>query len=350
MDMQNVENKYNLKNKSFLITGGAGFIGSNLANFLLSEGAEVTIYDNLSRKMVENNLKWLKENPNGKLKIIIDDVRNRTGLNGAVKNKDVVFHLAAQVAVTDSVSDPMEDFEINAGGAINLLEGVRKYNPQATIVFSSTNKVYGAMEDLKYGQTRQKFTFLDKNFKKGIGEFFPLDFHSPYGCSKGAADQYFHDYARIYGLKTVVFRQSCIYGNRQFGNEDQGWVMHFLKKSLQGQEINIYGNGKQVRDILYVDDLIDVYMRAVNRIDKIKGSVYNIGGGNENKVSLIELIKILEKKFDKPVKYSFEDWRPGDQKIFYCDIEKAHKELGWKPTVGIDEGIDKLHEWVRQII
>lgn len=340
----------NLENKKFLITGGAGFIGSNLAKFLLSKGAAVTVYDNLSRKMVKNNLKWLKEGSDGKLTVMVDDVRNAGSLKKAIDGMDVVFHLAAQVAVTDSVENPMEDFEINALGALNVLECVRKYNSDAVTIFSSTNKVYGGMENLKYGQADGKYIFSDKKFKLGISELYPLDFHSPYGCSKGAADQYFHDYARIYGLKTVVFRQSCIYGNRQFGNEDQGWVMHFLKKYLQGQPISIYGTGKQVRDILYVDDLISAYMKAVDEIDKVKGSVYNVGGGYGNTVSLIELIKILEKKFKKPAKYSFSDWRPGDQKIFYCDIQKVCKELEWKPTVGIDDGIDKLYGWVKQII
>ncbi len=338
------------KNK-FLITGGAGFIGSNLANFLLSQGAEVTIYDNLSRKMVKNNLRWLKENTGGgKLEIIIDDVRNRDSLYRAIKNKDVIFHLAAQTAITDSVSNPMDDFEINTIGTINLLEGIRRHNPHAAALYSSTNKVYGSMESLKYGQTKNKFIFLDKNFKDGIDESFPLDFHSPYGCSKGAADQYFHDYSRIYGLKTVVFRQSCIYGKRQFGNEDQGWVAHFLKKILQREEISIYGNGKQVRDILYIDDLIDAYLRAVNKINNIKGNIYNIGGGSKNKVSLIELIKILEKKLNKSASYSFKEWRPGDQKIFFCNNQKAYKELGWEAKTGIDEGLNKLFEWVVQII
>lgn len=345
-----IESNYNFKNNKFLITGGAGFIGSNLADFLLSKGAEVIIYDNLSRKMVENNLKWLKANPSGKLKIIVDDVRNAKGLNKAIKNVGTVFHLAAQVAVTDSVNNPIEDFEINALGALNVLEAVRKYNPQATVAFSSTNKVYGAMESLKYGKTKQRYTFSEKKFKNGISESFPLDFHSPYGCSKGAADQYFHDYSRIYGLNTVVFRQSCIYGNRQFGNEDQGWVMHFLKKFLQGKEINIYGDGKQVRDVLYIDDLISAYMAAIGQIDKIKGSIFNIGGGSKNTISLIELIEIFQKKFNNPARYSFSDWRPGDQKIFYANIEKAYKDIAWEPKINIIDGIDKLHEWVLQII
>lgn len=326
--------------KKFLITGGAGFIGSNLAYFLLSRGSQVTIYDNLSRKMVKKNLIWLKENTgSGKLEVIIKDVRDRDSLSNALKNKDVIFHLAAQTTVTGSIKDPLDDFEVNTIGAINVLEGIRIYNPEALAIYSSTNKVYGSMENLKIGQN-------------GVDESFPLDFNSPYACSKGAADQYFRDYGRIYGLNSIVFRQSCIYGKRQFGNEDQGWVMHFLKKILQGEKINIYGNGKQVRDILYIDDLIDAYLRVVdkqsfstNKINSIKGSIYNIGGGSKNTVSLIELIKIIEKKFKKSAYYSFQRERPGDQKKFFCDNKKAYSELGWEAKIGIEEGLDKLYEW-----
>lgn len=334
-----------------LITGGAGFIGSNLAYSLLSRGDLVTIYDNLSRKMVKNNLRWLKENTGqGKLEVIIDDVRKKDSLCKAIKGKDVIFHLAAQTAVTHSINNPLDDFETNTIGTINLLEGIRQYNPHAIALYTSTNKVYGSMESLKYKETKNKFIIQNKNFKNGINESFPLDFHLPYACSKGAADQYFYDYGRIYDLKTVVFRQSCIYGKRQFGDEDQGWVMHFLKNIILGEEISIYGNGKQVRDILYIDDLIDAYLLAVDKIDFIKGSIFNIGGGSKNKVSLIELIKIIEKKFKKKANYSFQTWRQGDQKIFFCDNQKIYKELGWKAKIEIDEGLDKLHEWVDQMI
>jgi CDP-paratose 2-epimerase len=337
--------------KKYLITGGAGFIGSNLASTLLSQGSEVTIYDDLSRKMSENNLKWLKENTGyGKLEVIINDIRNKDSLYRAIKNKDIIFHLAAQVAVTDSINNPMNDFETNTIGAMNLLEGVRRYNPNATVLYSSTNKVYGSMEYLKYRELKDRFVFLDKCFKDGINESFSLDFHSPYSCSKGSADQYFHDYSRIYGLKTVIFRQSCIYGKRQFGNEDQGWVMHFLKKILQGERIVICGNGKQVRDILYIDDLIDAYLRAVEKINIVKGNIYNIGGGKGNAISLIELIKIIERKFNKFAKYSFQEWRQGDQKVFFCDNKKVCEELAWKAKVDINKGLDKLYEWLIQII
>lgn len=327
-----------------LITGGAGFIGSNLADFLLSKGESVTIYDNLSREKVKNNIRWLKENRgSSKLEVIIDDIRNKDSLNSAIKNKDVIFHLAAQVAVTNSIKRPNEDFEVNTIGTINILEGIRKYNPEALAIYSSTNKVYGSMENLKIGQN-------------GVNESFPLDFHSPYACSKGAADLYFYDYGRIYGLKTVIFRQSCIYGNRQFGNEDQGWVMHFLNKFLRGENINIYGNGGQVRDILYIDDLIGAYMLAINKqsfstnkIDKSVGNIYNIGGGIKNKVSLIKFIKILETKFNKPAKLTFYKPRLGDQKVFFSDNRKVNKDLGWKAKVEITDGIDKLYDWVLQI-
>lgn len=334
-----------------LITGGAGFIGSNLAYALLSRGDKVTIYDNLSAKMVKKNLIWLKANTGrGKLETIIKDVRDRDSLYDAIKSKDVIFHLAAQTTVTSSISNPIDDFEVNTIGTINALEGIRKHNPHALAIYSSTNKVYGSMDFIKYGQTKKRFTFLEKRLKDGIDESFPLDFHSPYACSKGAADLYFYDYSRIYGLKTVVFRQSCIYGERQFGSEDQGWVMHFLKKILQGKEIRICGTGKQVRDILYIDDLISAYLQALNKINKIKGSVYNIGGGSNNTVSLMELIKIIEKKFKRRAHYAFYESRPGDQKIFFSDNKKTYRELDWKVGIGIDEGLDRLYKWAVQVI
>lgn len=339
-----------MKYNNILITGGAGFIGSNLTYFLLSKGCRVTIFDNLSRKMVKNNLKWLKSNFSENLILNIEDVRNREKIFEAVKDKDLIFHLAAQVAVTDSVKDPLEDFEINAIGSLNILEGIRKYCPNSPVLYSSTNKVYGEIDWLKSKKKDQRYVFEDKNFLEGINENIQLDFYSPYGCSKGTADQYFRDYSRIYNLKTIIFRQSCIYGNRQYGNEDQGWVMHFLKNAIEGKEISIYGDGRQVRDILYVDDLIDAYVRAVNTINKTKGQIYNIGGGYKNSTSLIELIHLIKEKFNTPIKYSFQDWRPGDQKIFYCDIKKAFKDFGWQPKNNINDGLDKLYNWVKQII
>lgn len=334
-----------------LITGGAGFIGSNLAHTLLSLGAKVTIYDNLSRKNVKRNLNWLQETSiKSQLEIIISDIRDRKSLNKAIKDQDVIFHLAAQTTVTDSINHPFDDFETNVVGTINLLEGIRRYNPKAVAIYSSTNKVYGSMANLKYLQTKNRFIFKDKKYKFGIDETFPLDFYSPYACSKGAADQYFYDYGRIYGLKTIVFRQSCIYGQRQFVYEGQGWVTHFLKRIVRGEKISIYGNGKQVRDILHIDDLIDVYLRAVDKINTVAGSIYNIGGGRQNTVSLIELIKIIEKRYEIPANYSFLEARIADQKIFFSDNTKAYLEIGWEAKIGIEAGLDKLYEWVVQII
>lgn len=336
--------------KNVLITGGAGFIGSNLANYLLSRGCNVTIYDNLSRKNVEKNISWLKNDFNKGLTIIVDDVRNKKGIFDAIKGKDVIFHLAAQVAVTESVNNPLEDFEINALGSLNVLEGIRKFCPNSPAIYSSTNKVYGEMRELETFEGGNRYIFTDKALLGGVSENFNIDFHSPYGCSKGTADQYFRDYYRIYGLKTIVFRQSCIYGDRQFGNEDQGWVMHFLKKAVQNKRIDIYGNGKQVRDLLYIDDLIEAYMLALSSLNMSSGQIYNIGGGFENSVSLVELLSIIEKRLEIDPKYDFHDWRPGDQKIFYCNLDKVKKELGWLPEIKIDKGLGKLYKWVKKII
>ncbi|HLD92361.1 MAG TPA: GDP-mannose 4,6-dehydratase [Patescibacteria group bacterium] len=336
--------------KNVLITGGAGFIGSNLADFLLSCGLYVTIFDNLSRKNVEKNLFWLNDNYHNRLKVIIKDVRDKKSVYEAIKNKDVIFHLAAQVAVTDSIKSPIEDFEINALGSLNVLEGIRKLSPETPVIYSSTNKVYGKIDSLATIKKGKRYIFADKKYQEGIDENYTVDFYSPYGCSKGAADQYFRDYSRIYNLKTIVFRQSCIYGNRQFGNEDQGWVMHFLKNSVSGKNIDIYGDGKQVRDILYIDDLIEAYLLSLNNLDISSGKIYNIGGGLNNSVSLIELLLLIEKDLNIQPKYVFRDWRPGDQKIFYCNLDKIRKELRWEPKIDVNDGLDKLNNWVKQLI
>ena len=330
-----------------LITGGAGFIGSNLAYALLSRSHEVTIYDNLSRKFVEKNLGWLKTNSkNGKLNIVIDDVRNKTSIEKAVKGKDAIFHLAAQTAVTQSIKNPVDDLEINILGTINVLEAIRKYTPNALAAYSSTNKVYGNLDYLRYTQTKSRFVFLDKQFSAGISESFPLEFDSPYSCSKGVADQYFCNYSRMYGINSVIFRQSCVYGQMQHGSEGQGWVTYFLKQILQGKEIKIYGSGKQVRDILHIDDLTRAYLLVLK--DSLKnGIVYNIGGGSNNTVSLLELINLIEKKYHKKAHYSLEKPRPGDQKIFFSDNKKICEELGWKASIGIEEGLDKLYQWLK---
>ena len=335
--------------KKIIITGGAGFIGVNLAKSLLEDrGNHVLIYDNLSRKGVENNLKWLLSMKHKNLKFVEGDIRNYKKLSVTVKESDEIYHLAAQVAVTKSVEDPIEDFSINAEGTLYLLEAVRKNAPGAVFIFASTNKVYGELLHIKLREGRTRYFPVKK--KQGIDENENLDFHSPYGCSKGTADQYVRDYFRIYGLKTVVFRQSCIYGEHQYGNEDQGWVAHFIIRSLLGRKLSIYGDGKQIRDLLDVSDLIKAYKLAADNIEKVRGEVFNVGGGTANTFSLLELIAFLEEKLGMKIKLGFSGWRPGDQKVFVSDNGKIKKELGWKPGVQREEGVKRLAGWIKKNI
>lgn len=325
-----------------LIIGGAGFIGVNLAESFVKKGHTVTIYDNLSRKGSKKNLAWL-EKMYPSVKIVKGDLLHQGKLANLTKRQDVIFHLAAQVAVTTSVQNPRKDFEINALGTFNVLEAVRLHSPRAVLFYSSTNKVYGKLEKVDVIEKKSRYVFKDT---QGISEEYPLDFHSPYGCSKGAADQYVRDYARIYGLRTVVFRQSCIYGPHQFGVEDQGWLAWLIIACLSKKPITIYGNGKQVRDILYIDDLIHAYELALKNINRTSGKIYNIGGGPQNTISVWhELRPILESLLKRPIKVSFSDWRPGDQPIFVSDISKAKKDFQWEPKTNIYEGITKLHQW-----
>lgn len=329
-----------------LITGGAGFIGINSAYRFIKEGHQVLIYDNLSRCGTKQNIEWLKAE--GNFTFIEEDIRDFEKLKEVFKNNpdiDAVLHLAAQVAVTLSVENPRKDFEINASGTLNVCEAVRRFCPQAIILNSSTNKVYGTMKDLKIIEKDGVYKYA--NLAQGIPEERYLDFHSPYGCSKGAADQYVIDYARIYGVKTVNFRQSCIYGPHQFGIEDQGWLAWFAICALKKGKITIYGDGKQIRDILYIDDLIDCYLKAIEKIDQIKGEVFNIGGGPENILSPLGLIQLLQSNFDRKIDYDFSDWRAGDQKTFICDIRKAKEKLGWRPKISADKGVKKLIEWIK---
>ncbi len=337
-----------MKNK-YLVTGGAGFIGSNYVNRLLERGEDVTIFDNLSRGGAEKNLDWL-ERTHGKssFELIKEDVRDPNALDKAVKGKQVIIHLAAQVAVTTSVTDPREDFEINALGTFNVLEAARKTGEQPIILYASTNKVYGGMEDVRVVEEETRYAYAD--YPMGITETYPLDFHSPYGCSKGSGDQYMRDYQRIYGLRTVVFRQSCIYGPRQFGIEDQGWLAWFVIAATQGRNITIYGDGKQVRDVLYVQDLLNAYDAAVENIDSAAGEVFNVGGGAANTISVWrEFQPLLEEQIGKKVPTTRDDWRPGDQKIYVSDIRKAQKLLNWTPKVGVKEGIRQLVKWVDEM-
>lgn len=328
------------------ITGGAGFIGSNCADHFLKEGHNVTIYDNFSRIGGQANLDWLIKNHGSQnLEVVRGDIRSYSDLEKAIPGADVVLHLAGQVAVTTSVKNPREDFEINALGTFNVLEAVRHHCPESAFIYSSTNKVYGGMEELKIKEQDQRYVYAD--FPQGISESYPLDFHSPYGCSKGSGDQYTQDYARIYGLKTVTFRQSCIYGRRQFGVEDQGWVAHFVIAAAMNRPITIYGDGKQIRDLLHITDLIRAYALAIERIDAIQGQAFNLGGGPANTLSIwTEFQPLLESLTGQPIPFQRGDWRPGDQRVFVADINKVSHHLDWQPTIAPSEGINDLFEWV----
>lgn len=328
-----------------IVTGGAGFIGSNAASRYLRQGHHVVVVDDLSRPGVDRNLAWLEGQ--GKLTFLKVDIRRPEPVKELFqshRDAGLVLHLAGQVAVTTSVVDPRTDFEINAFGTLNVLEGVRLANIRAPFVFSSTNKVYGGMEDVGVAEVGGRYQYRD--LPSGVSEERGLDFHSPYGCSKGAADQYVRDYHRIYGLNTVVFRQSCIYGYRQFGAEDQGWVAWFMIALQVGRPITIYGDGKQVRDILFIDDLLDAFDAAVSRIDACTGQIYNVGGGPSNVLSLRELLVFLSHKRGSEVQHGDADWRPGDQRVYVSDVRKAQRELGWTPQTSASEGLAKLYDWV----
>lgn len=330
-----------------LITGGAGFIGANLADYYLSEGRRVVIYDNFSRPGAVVNRRWLEARKGDRATIIEGDIRQRDPrLAAAVEDAAVVYHLAAQVAVTTSVVDPSDDFDTNAFGTFNVLEQVRRSSARPVVIYASTNKVYGKMSQVGVTDVGSRYQYSDA--PHGIGESFPLDFYSPYGCSKGTGDQYVLDYARIYGLRTVVFRQSCIYGPHQFGMEDQGWVAWFTIRALQERGVTVFGDGKQVRDVLWVTDLVEAYDAALQRIDTISGRAYNIGGGPAYTMSLLELIALLDKRFGKPLAHKFDDWRPGDQKVFVSDTRKAAAEFGWTPRVSPAEGVERLAAWLQE--
>lgn len=334
--------------ENYLVTGGAGFIGSNYVARLLGRSAGVTIYDNLSRAGAMANIRWLREQYGEEsFQLVVGDVRDAALLTASARQADVIVHLAGQVAVTTSVLHPREDFESNAIGTFNLLEAARLSGHNPIVLYASTNKVYGGMEDVRVLEDDSRYRYGD--LPHGIPEDYPLDFHSPYGCSKGAGDQYVRDYARIYGLPTVVFRQSCIYGPRQFGIEDQGWLAWFVIAVATGKPITIFGDGKQVRDVLHVEDLLDVYDQAVEKIDQATGEVFNIGGGPENTLSVWrEFGPLLEKLHGQPISVKRGDWRPGDQKIYVSDIRKAARLLGWKPHIGVEPGIERLDNWVKE--
>jgi CDP-paratose 2-epimerase len=329
----------------YLIVGGAGFIGVNAADHYARRGCPVTVLDNFSRRGTEENAAWLcKEHPG--IRVVRADIRkDLMPLSREAAQSDVLLHLAAQVAVTTSVTDPRTDFEINALGSLNVLEAARQAPKPPIILYSSTNKVYGGMEDATVVKKGNRYAY--ENLPQGVGEDRPLDFHSPYGCSKGAADQYVRDYGRIYGLRTVVFRQSCIYGPHQFGIEDQGWVAWFTLRALLNKPMTIYGDGMQVRDVLHSDDLISAFDAAVERIDRVAGRIYNIGGGPANTLSLLELMELLEGMNGRRITHSFGDWRPGDQRVYISDIRLAQRELGWSPRIAPPQGLSQMRDWMQ---
>jgi len=332
--------------KKILITGGAGFIGINSAFHFLEKGWEVIIFDNFSRAGSKTIIKFLQGKFKSTLKVVVGDVRYSKKILGFLtQDVDVVIHLAAQVAVTTSVENPQEDFEINAMGTLNVLEAIRNSKSNPILLYSSTNKVYGDLSGQKIVEKKTRYEF--KNLPFGVPEDIGLDFYSPYGCSKGTADQYVHDYSRIYGLKTIVFRQSCIYGPHQFGMEDQGWLAWFTIATLENKPITIYGNGKQVRDVLYIDDLVNAYDLAIEKIQITKGRVYNIGGGPKNTISVwYDFFPMLEKLAERKINVDFKTQRPGDQLIYISDIRKSKKDFSWEPQTNIASGLDKLFKWI----
>ena len=332
--------------KTTLITGGAGFIGTNAAAYYLKKGNKVVVYDNLSRAGAKQNLNWLKKQ-GGNLVFVKGDIRDDKKLLETFKKygPDLVLHLAAQVTMVTSVENPREDFEINALGTFNLLEAMRNTKSKAAALYSSTNKVMGELLHIPVLEKEKRYDY--KNIK-GVNESFPLDFFGPYGCSKGTGDQYFLDYARIFGLNTIVFRQSGIYGSHQFGIEEQGWLAWFCNTLLFDKPVTIFGNGKQVRDVLYIDDLLRAFDLALKNIKKTRGKAYNVGGGPKFSLSIWELFEILEKLAGKKFNYKFGPWRPGDQKVYISDVSKAKKDFGWSPTISPKEGVKNLYNWIFQ--
>jgi CDP-paratose 2-epimerase len=332
-----------------LITGGAGFIGCNIVNALAEQGHEILVYDSLSRPGVERNLAWLEERHQGQITSLVADIRNEDELARAVREAKAVFHMAAQVAVTTSMIDPREDFDINLKGTINLLDALRIKADGTPVIFASTNKVYGDLADIDFRLEGQRYAPQDRQVAEhGISERRPLDFHTPYGCSKGAADQYVLDYSRSFGIPAAVIRMSCIYGVRQMGTEDQGWVAHFLIQALQGRSITLYGDGYQVRDILDVSNAVEAYLSAWRNIDRIRGRAFNLGGGPANAVSLRELIAHIAGLIGREVDVRFEDWRAGDQRYFVADSRAAEAALGLSPAVPWRDGVARLSEWLRE--
>ena len=336
-----------------LINGGCGFLGSNLASYAIEHGYDVTVFDNMSRLGSDRNREWLRTL--GKFNFIHGDTRNKNDVENVIKEEqfDAIFHLAGQVTMTKSIADPYKDFEVNAMGAVNVLDAIRKFSPHTGIIFSSTNKVYGDLENYTYEEMPTRY--VCKEYPNGFDESVPLDFRSPYGCSKGCADQYMLDFARIYGIKSIVFRHSSMYGSRQFATYDQGWVGWFVAKAIEKYQdpncepFTISGNGKQVRDLLQAQDMINLYFTALNHIDEIYGQAYNIGGTMAQSLSLLELFAMLEKILGIKMEYTVLPPRQSDQKVFVADITKIKNKIGWEPKVTAFEGVSKMVDWVKTI-
>ena len=332
-----------------LITGGAGFVGTNLADRILCDGGRVLVFDNLSRAGVEQNLRWLTQRHGRAVDVEIGDVRDRSAVGRAMAHADRAFHLGAQVAVTTSLDEPVHDADVNLQGTINLLEAARARSRPPALLFTSTNKVYGGLDDVELAPRETRYEPVDEGLlARGVGEQRPLQFCTPYGCSKGAADQYVLDYAHSYGLPTVVFRMSCIYGPHQFGNEDQGWVAHFLIRALEEQPITIFGDGKQVRDVLYVEDLVDALLLADERIGHLAGRAFNVGGGVRNCLSLVELLEMIADEMGRPPEVEFGPWRPRDQRYYVSDTAALTAATGWRPQTAPREGVRLLLDWLRE--
>lgn len=337
-----------LRRRPVLVTGGAGFIGSNLADRLARDGHDILVYDALARPGVDANLAWLKKRHPNKISAVIADIRDETSLTGAAGEAHAVFHLAAQVAVTTSLVDPRDDFEINVRGTLYLLDALRRSNESVPLIFASTNKVYGDLADVELDKTSDAYVPRDARIRNaGIGEARPLDFHTPYGCSKGAADQYVLDYARSFGIPTCVLRMSCIYGQRQMGTEDQGWVAHFLIKALRGEPISIYGDGCQVRDVLDISDAVEAYVSAWKNIDAVRGRAFNLGGGPANAISLKQLLAHIEALLGRSVETVYSEWRAGDQRYYVSDTRSAQRDLGLGTPRPWRDGVVALAQWLQ---
>jgi CDP-paratose 2-epimerase len=332
-----------------LVTGGAGFIGSNLADRLAQEGHRVLVYDALSRPGVEANLRWLQERHPQKIAVNVADVRDSAALQDAAKQAEAVFHLAAQVAVTTSMDDPSTDFDVNLRGTFTLLEALRQRGSPVPLIFASTNKVYGDLQDIALERRGDTYVPVDSDVRAtGIGEARPLDFHTPYGCSKGAADQYVLDFARSFGIPTAVLRMSCIYGQRQMGTEDQGWVAHFLLRALRGESISIFGDGFQVRDLLHVDDAVAAYIAAWRNIGDVTGRAFNLGGGPANAVSLRQVLDAIGELLGRSVDVRYADWRSGDQRYYVSDTRLVSQALGLRSPIPWRDGLSRLAEWLQR--